>query len=73
MKEKEELKKENKEKWDQKKIFILFDLIAFVCVCLQIGCLCICASVCRYSSIVAVDVCDSLLVFAIRLFNICRT
>lgn len=49
---KKEFQTENKEKVGSKKIFILFDLMP-VCVRLQSGRLCICASVCQYSSIVA--------------------
>lgn len=49
---KKEFQTENKEKVGSKKLFILFDLMP-VCVRLQSGRLCICASVCHYSSIVA--------------------
>lgn len=49
---KKEFQTENKEKVGSKKIFILFNLMP-VCVRLQSGRLCICASACHYSSIVA--------------------
>lgn len=49
---KKEFQTENKEKVGSKKLFILFNLMP-VCVRLQSGRLCICASACHYSSIVA--------------------